>query len=306
LGSGNSDAFHMHRSYLDVLCPLLEEDGYEIRQASLISDNGLDLVASREASATYHAQTIGALFKYYRQDRPVMGSQVQQLIGAAVTNAIDRAILLTNARYSKTAREMVQRDLPLQIELLDLDAIRAWVARLQVDGDIGHEVRELIRVISKEFAIRIARNPAALDHIEWRDLERTLAEIFDGIGFSVTLTPAAKDGGKDLILRCCVRARKAEYLVEVKHWRSRSRVGGGALRDFLKVVAREQSEGGLFLATYGYCDNAFEQLTEIDRERLRFGDEEKIVALARSYVKAQSGIWSPPENLVDVLFEGMT
>jgi restriction system protein len=235
-----------------------------------------------------------------------MGSQVQQLIGAAVTNAIDRAILLTNARYSRAAWEMVRRDLPLQIELLDLDAIQAWVARLQVDDDIGNEIRELIRVISKEFAIRIARDSAALDHLEWRDLERTLAEIFEGIGFSVTLTPPAKDGGRDLILKCYVKARKAEYLVEVKHWRSRSRVGGGALRDFLKVVAREQSAGGLFLATYGYCDNAFEQLTEIDRERLRFGEEEKIVALARSYVKAQSGIWSPPENLVNVLFEGTT
>lgn len=120
----------------------------------------------------------------------------------------------------------------------------------------------------------------------------------------MTLTPPAKDGGKDVVLGCYVQGRQAEYFVEIKHWRSRSRVGGGALRDFLNVIVREGRVGGLFLSTYGYCDNAFEQLTEIDRQRLRFGDAEKIVALCHTYVKARSGIWSPPENLADVLYEG--
>ena len=59
-------------------------------------------------------------------------------------------------------------------------------------------------------------------------------------------------------------------------------------------------------STYGYCDDAFEQLSEIDRQRLRFGNKEKVVALCRTYVKARSGIWSPPEHLAEVLYEGTT
>jgi sulfur transfer protein SufE len=39
-----------------------------------------------------------------------------------------------------------------------------------------------------------------LEELEWHDLERTVADIFDGLGFLVTLTPPRKDGGKDIIL----------------------------------------------------------------------------------------------------------
>jgi restriction endonuclease Mrr len=117
------------------------------------------------------------------------------------------------------------------------------------------------------------------------------------------LTPSSKDGGKDIILECRVQGQQQEYIVELKHWRSRSRVGGGYVHDFLNVIVRENRKGGLFLSTYGFCDNAFEQLSEIDRQRLRFGEQEKIVALCRTYVKAKSGIWSPPERLAEILFE---
>jgi HJR/Mrr/RecB family endonuclease len=84
--------------------------------------------------------------------------------------------------------------------------------------------------MSKKFALLIAQNPRALDEIEWRDIERTIAEVFDGLGFLARLTPPSKDGGKDVVLECTVSGQRAEYLVEIKHWRAGSRVGGGALR----------------------------------------------------------------------------
>ena len=34
-------------------------------------------------------------------------------------------------------------------------------------------------------------------------------------------------------------------------------------------------------------------LTEIDRERLKFGNEDKVVSLCKTYMKVDSGIWSP-------------
>jgi restriction system protein len=123
------------------------------------------------------------------------------------------------------------------------------------------------------------------------------------MGFKVELTPPSKDGGKDVIVECIVHGNRQVHLVEIKHWRSKARVGSGAIRDFLNVIVREQSEGGLFLSTYGFCDNAFEQLSEIDRQRVRFG-EEKVVVLCRTYVKVKSGIWSPPEKLLEILYEG--
>ena len=70
------------------------------------------------------------------------------------------------------------------------------------------------------------------------------------------------------------------------------------------VVVRDGTAEGLFLSTYGYTANAIESLSQIERRKLRFGDEEKIVGLCRTYVKTRSGIWSPPTKLSDVLVEG--
>jgi restriction endonuclease Mrr len=100
-----------------------------------------------------------------------------------------------------------------------------------------------------------------------------------------------------------VTGKKHTYIIEIKHWRSGNRVGQSIVRDFLNVIVRERRQGGLFLSTYGYCDNAFEMLSEIERQQLKFGSEEKIVSLCKTYVKAEAGIWSPSATLTEILLE---
>ena len=105
-------------------------------------------------------------------------------------------------------------------------------------------------MVSRKFARLIAQDPRALDELEWRDIERTIAEVFDGLGFSVTLTPPSKDGGKDVVYYMHGPRTMCGLHREIKHWRSGSRVGGHALRNFLNVIVRESRQGGVFLSTY--------------------------------------------------------
>jgi restriction system protein len=306
-GAGRIGPLEAERLFMDVLRPLLREDGYELSRSSFVRDEGVDVVATRRQSADHQGETLGIDFKYFNPGRRVGVEGVRALIRAAVRKELDRAILLVNTQFTKAAREAVRREMPLEIELVDLDSLRAWAGRLEVDWEgLGAEVREILHVVSRKFAVLIAQDPRVLDELEWRDIERTIAEVFEGLGFCATLTPSSKDGGKDVVLQCTVKGERAEYVVEIKHWRSGSRVGGDAIRSFLNVIVREARQGGLFLSTYGFCNNAFEELSTIDRQRLRFGSERKVVALCRTYVKAASGLWSAPENLAEVLYEGTT
>ena len=158
-----------------------------------------------------------------------------------------------------------------------------------------------IAELSAALARIIARDPTELDHIEWRDLERLVAAIFAKLGFQTTLTPPAKDGGRDVILQFAVSGEKRSFIVEAKHWRSRQRAGKGHISEFVKVVASEQRNGGLILATYGYAGTAFEALTEIERPTLYAGDESKIVALCRTFVRAEAGLFTAPADLTEVI-----
>ena len=183
---------------MEVLQPLLMEDGYDVTQTSPRSE-GLDFVANRPPSAKYQGQMLGVQFKYYGSGKTVGVAEVRALIGAAMLRELDRAILLVNTQFTKAARDAVRREMPFEVELVDLDSLRAWLDRLELDRQsIGAEVREILRVVSRKFATLIAQDPRALDELEWRDIERTIAEVFDGLGFSVTLTPPSKDGGKDV------------------------------------------------------------------------------------------------------------
>lgn len=290
----------------DVLKPLLKSQGFELNPRARPSlDDGFDFRGSRWEAEAGTLERVGVEAKFYSAQGPVIPLQrVRALIGAALSQKINRVILVSNRPFSAQAREAAEHNLPVSVELKTLQDLRSWLKLARADElDAQAEVRVILQTISERFARLIARDSSALAYLEWRDVERTIAEVFDGLGFKVTLTPGSKDGGKDVVLECEVAGNIATYYVEIKHWRSSTRVGADAVEKLLKVIVRENKAGGLFLSTYGFTDNAFEQLTTIDKQRLKFGDQEKVVTLCRTYVKAKAGIWSPPENLSDVLFE---
>jgi len=288
-----------------VLGPLFGQEGYEVDYTGGVGDRGIDFRAFRGADDDISTpiETIGIQAKFYRKTRQVPLNDVQSLIGAALLQDLNRVVLVSNGEFSKESRAVVEKTLPLRIELLDLNGLRSWVNRLRDESvDIETEVRIILRDLSSRLARLIAGKPDALAHLEWRTVEHVVAEVFEGMGFGVTLTPGSKDGGKDVVLTCIVKGKRAEYYVEIKHWRSSTKVGSAAVEKLLKVIVEERKDGGLFLSTYGFTSNAFEQLTTIEKQKLKFGDHEKIVTFCRSYVKAKAGLWSPPENLTEVLF----
>ena len=290
-----------------VLTPLLNAAGYQVSQASQAKQtasspvNRIDFVIRKDsAEAEGVADQIGLEFKYY--SKPISKTEVAQVLGTAMLHAFDRMVLVSNSNFTSAARAAVEQAMPVKIELLGYDDLKAWASSLRADASddelsANASVRALVKAISSEFAQLIARNAEVLRSLEWRQLEETMAEVFSGLGFKTTLTPGSKDGGKDIILEYIVNGAGATFYVEMKHWRSPTKVGSGVVTDFLKVVVRDHRHGGLLLSTYGFTTNAFEGLTEVGRQKLHFGEKEKIVSLCKYYEKAKRGLWSPPNDL---------
>jgi len=290
------------RELVGILRPLFQTDGYSFEHTGGPGDRGIDYIARKVEMADAPLTTI-IQYKHYRPPRKIGVDVVRSLLGAALLReSYDRAILLANVDFTRSAEDILLHDLPVKFQLMNLNSLRAWARRIERAQESNvSPVVIAVRNLSEELARLIAKNPRYLDEIEWRDLERLLGTVFDALGFDVEVTPSAKDGGKDLVLTCVASGNGKKYLVEVKHWRSGQGVGGSLVKQFVHVLASEKAEHGLFLATYGYAANALEAITEIERKKVSLGREAKIVSLCQTFVRAESGIWSVPTSLPEIL-----
>lgn len=164
----------------------------------------------------------------------------------------------------------------------------------------------IVRTAMKAIAIAVAKEPAYLRYVEWRDLERVLREVFEKLGFITRLTRSGNDGGFDLELQCTENNTQKIFLVEVKHWAGSGKKPGRAVfRSLFDIVARATSNTtGLLLSSTDFTANLVNGRTEIEQWKVRLGGEAKIVSLCESYLQSEDGVWLPTVELADMLLAG--
>lgn len=168
------------------------------------------------------------------------------------------------------------------------------------EGDSVSPLAGAVRVFSRALALALAQSPGALAEIEWRDLERVLAEVCEGLGFRTILTRSGKDGGFDLE----VEADGERYLIEVKHWSAPSLVGAGLISQFAEVVVSQSAARGLLLSSSGFRPAVLAERLEVTPQKVALGDGHKIIGLCQRYARATGMLWQPETDLAEFLFEG--
>lgn len=188
------------------------------------------------------------------------------------------------------------------LEQTVLELAGAWGIPLSVvNGRMPVSV--IVREMSALLCAAVANDRREIDKLEWRDLERVVAEALSGIGFMVTLTRPSKDGGKDVVANCIVSSQEMTFYVEIKHWRRGAQPGLKHITDFVEVNAKDKTKGGLFLSSSGYTDSVYSQLGCISRDHVFLGEREKIFSLCQYYVRKERGLWVPEPALPEILFE---
>lgn len=113
-----------------ILGPLLAEDGFTVDRTSQTRDGGVDFVAQRPPVGDRGADSLAVEYKHLR-GRSVGLAELHQLLGAAIDIGASHAMLVTTSRFNSAIRAGLRANAPVSIELMDIDALRSWVARLE-------------------------------------------------------------------------------------------------------------------------------------------------------------------------------
>ncbi|SDM42853.1 Restriction endonuclease [Paenibacillus sp. OK060] len=107
-----------------------------------------------------------------------------------------------------------------------------------------------------QIILEIKNNPQYVYDITSREFEEVVAEIFRSKGYEVKLTPATRDGGKDLIVKYNVMGKPFVIYVECKKYGSENKVSVDVIRGLYGVQTSEKVNAGLIVTTSAFTTDA--------------------------------------------------
>ncbi|RWQ87464.1 MAG: restriction endonuclease [Mesorhizobium sp.] len=250
----------------------------------------------------------------YRNARETLKQHLQET-GASKefsedqNNALEAAIADIEREYSDPCRPKGTRPLdPRQPYRINGPARSAFIkeqfAALREnlkteEAEATRTVNFIIRDAMREVAKRIAFHPEEMGAVEWRDLERVLREIFEGLGYGTKLTRSGKDGGFDLELE----VEGFLYFVEVKQWSEPKKVGQDIIERFIDVVVANAGKGGLLLSTSGFTSEVMRARVEVSTKLVVLAGRQKLESLCKLYVQNERGMMVPDKGLEEILLD---
>ena len=183
-----------------------------------------------------------------------------------------------NPRRARVALQLLHAG---QASIADFDKYLTPFNAPGILGPDGNPIRrgsaEEVRLISGAVTVtddlleRLRKDPDGMDSLTPRQFEQVVAEILSRQGYEVYLTPASKDGGKDIYVAKKTSLGSFLYLVECKKYARNRPVGVELIRQLYGVVEQERATAGILATTSTFTKGA-RQYSETVRYRLKLKD----------------------------------
>lgn len=133
-------------------------------------------------------------------------------------------------------------------------------------------------------ARRLLKEPNSIYQLSPRVFEELIAALLEDLGWKIHLTPATRDGGRDIVALIPSEIGNILCLVEAKRYRQDRKVGVGVVRQLYGTVAHEEASYGLLVTSSTFSREA-EQFEQAHRYRIGLKDFEDILQWVRRYCR---------------------
>lgn len=121
------------------------------------------------------------------------------------------------------------------------------------DADRRSQVLQLIvETTLDDLITQLRKSPSELYRLSSRKFELLVARLLEKEGFDVEVTPATRDGGKDVIAKLRTAAGSFIVYVECKRYAPDRPVGVSVARELVGVVHMDQATAGLLVTTSSF------------------------------------------------------
>jgi restriction system protein len=187
------------------------------------------------------------------------------------TNAFE--VLGGNPLFAHLASDLLKSSSLTPLEVLRRFHSFKYSGLIDVDGRpvaqngaIERQIIVDVQSASDDLLNKVHSNPKLLYDLTPRGFEEFVAEILDRLGYEVTLTPASKDGGKDIYAAKKDHLGTFLYVVECKQYAPDRRVGVGLIRELNGVVQAERATAGILATTSFFTRGAKEFQTRLSNQ----------------------------------------
>lgn len=121
---------------------------------------------------------------------------------------------------------------------------------------LSSEVLGIYTAVNDDLIRHLAQNPQLLRSVHPRRFEEIIADLFARRGFTVSLTPATRDGGIDLYAVTRDDLGSHLYIVECKRYAENRKVGVEAVRGLYAMTDVKNATKGVLITTSYFSRDA--------------------------------------------------
>lgn len=213
------------------------------------------LITARELPKTTVVDRTITLQRLSKKVLETLRTEVRATLGKAGYEAIstlceDNPLVLSVASDLVSSGQMSVQEVVQGLGPLDRAGILGPDGRPLKPGDSAYkQLRIDISSVNDNLIRRLAREPERIYEVSPRKFEEIVAELLTREGFEVTLTPASRDGGKDIYAAQKGMLGELLFVVECKRYAPNRPVGIGVVQRLFGVVQAERANAGIIVTT---------------------------------------------------------
>jgi restriction system protein len=112
--------------------------------------------------------------------------------------------------------------------------------------------------VNEAMVSALKKRPADIFSLSPRQYEHLVAELLSDMGYDVELTPATRDGGKDILAYLKTNCNTFLCLVEAKRYRSDRKIGIEIVRTLYGTLCDSKANSGMIVTTSSFSKDAHE------------------------------------------------